>query len=201
MKKLIGLMLAVMMLAALASTAMAEDQGTEMYVYTRNGLPLLVRSSMSTKDDSNVVGSLPYGAKVFTYGSPASGWVMIDYGGGSSTGMHFVMSRFLVKYKPAPFDPNSSPDSGSFDTRAATTVEQINRLLASAKQVTPYTVTVRPTRSSGWVYLRWIPSRNSTQIATYSANQQLTVIAELKDWYQVEDSNGRIGFVYKSYIQ
>ncbi len=50
--------------------------------------------------------------------------------------------------------------------------------------------------------MRWIPSRYSRQIATYSANQQLTVIAELKDWYQVQDpATGRVGFVYKSYIQ
>ena len=73
---------------------------------------------------------------------------------------------------------------------------------ASAKPVTPYTITVRPTRASGWVYMRWLPSRNAAQAATYGANQQLTVLAELKDWYQVQDpATGRVGFIYKSYIQ
>ena len=203
MKKLIGLLLAMALLAALAMPAMAESQGREMYVYTQNGKDLLVRSSMSTTED-NVVGSLPFGAKVITYGSPQPGWTHIDYGDGSFS--PYVMSRFLVKNKPTAkptaSKSSSGTDSKNFDTTSATTVEQINTLLASAKVVEPYSVTVRPVRASGWVYMRWIPSRNSQQIATYGANQQLTVIAELKDWYQVEDPvTGRVGFVYKSYIQ
>ena len=205
MKKLIVLLLAMTLLAALVIPAAAESQGKEMYVYTQNGKDLLVRSSMSTTED-NVVGSLPFGAKVITYGSPKPGWTHIDYGDGSFS--PYVMSRFLVKTKPASSRPSSGTksssgtDSKSFDTTSATTVEQINTLLASANVVEPYSVTVRPVRASGWVYMRWIPSRYSRQIATYGANQQLTVIAELKDWYQVQDpATGRVGFVYKSYIQ
>ena len=200
MKKVIGMMLAVMMLAALVTSAMADSQGREMYVYTQNGKGLYVRSSMSAADKSNIIGSLPYGSKVFTYGGQ-SGWTYIEIGSLSG----YVMSRFLVKNKPAPYTPsgNPTPDpSRNFDTRSATTVEQINTLLASAKPVTPYMVTVRPTRSSGWVYLRWIPSRYAAQVASYGSNQQLTVIAELKDWFQVQDpTTGRVGFIYKSYLQ
>ena len=57
MKKLIGLMLAVIMLAALASTAIAENQGTEMYVYTRNGLPLfdIVRQELLAVVSTNLL--------------------------------------------------------------------------------------------------------------------------------------------------
>ena len=203
MKKLIGLILAMVLLAGLALTAAAEDQGSERYVYTQNGKDLLVRSSTNTYED-NVIGSLPYGAKVITYGSAAPGWTVIDYGDGSTSA--YVMTRFLVKNKPGPHDPGLNPtpksDSQTFDTREATTVEQLNTLLASAKSVEPYTVTVRPLRASGWVYLRWLPTRYSRELATFSANQQLTVIAELKDWYQVEEPvTGKIGFVYMSYIQ
>ena len=198
MKKTIGLVLALMMLVIAASAAMAESQGTEMYVYTENGKGLTVRSTMNTTD-SNFVDSLPYGSKVFAYGNPKPGWTYIEYGNKSG----YVMSRFLVKTKPAPYDPSSKPKTdNSFDTRTAVTVEQINTLLASAKSVAPYNVTVRPTRSSGWVYMRWLPTRNSAQMATFGANYQLTVIAELKDWYQVQDpATGKVGFVYKSYIQ
>ncbi len=197
MKKLIGLILALMMLVMAVSAALAESQGTEMYVYTENGKGLTVRSTMNTTD-KNFVDSLPYGSKVFAYGSPKPGWTYIEYGNQHG----YVMSRFLVKSKPAPFDPGSAPAAGSFDTRAAVSVEQINTLLTSAKSVTPYSVTVRPTRASGWVYLRWLPSRNSEQMAVFGANYQLTVIAELKDWYQVQDpATGKVGFVYKSYIQ
>ena len=197
MKKIIGLILTVIMLAAAVSAVLAESQGTVMYVYTENGKGLTVRSSMNTTD-SNFVDSLPYGSKVFAYGNPKPGWTYIEYGGKSG----YVMSRFLVKSKPEPHDAGSAQNSGSFDTRAAVSVEQINTLLASAKTVTPYTVTLRPTRSSGWVYMRWLPSRNAAQMATFGANYQVTVIAELKDWYQVQDpATGKVGFIYKSYIQ
>ena len=203
MKKLIGLMLAVMMLTGLAFAAVAESQGSERYVCTANGKGLNVRSSMSTTED-NVVATLPYGTKVFTYGNPQPGWTYVEIGNTSG----YVMSRYLVKNKPAPYDPSARPaepaaKSGrNFDSKAATTVEQINSLLAAAKTVEPYSVTVRPVRASGWVYMRWLPSKNAKLLATYGANQELTVIAELKDWYQVQDpSNGSVGFIYKSYIQ
>ena len=202
MKKIISLILAVMLLAVLASAAFSESQGTDMYVYTKNGKGLNVRSSMSTEDDSNIIGSLPYGTKVITYGT-RNGWALIDYG--NSAG--YIMYRFLVKEKPAPYKDSGSSSSAqktteSSSTKDASTVAQMNKLVESAKFVTPYTVTVRPARASGWVYLRWFPSKSAEKLASYSANYELTVIAELKDWYQVSDpETGKVGFVYKSYVQ
>ena len=204
MKKGIGLLLAVMMLVLCVSAALSEGQGSEYYVYTKNGKGLNVRSSMSTSDNTNILGSLPYGSKVIIYGV-RDGWAMIDYA--NTTG--YIMFRFLVKQKPAPFDP-SAQDSGNSGTavpaesttKDATTVAQMNALLATAKFVEPYTVTVRPVRASGWVYMRWFPSKNAQELATFGANYQLTVIAELKDWYQVSDpATGKVGFIYKSYLQ
>ena len=200
MKKVIGLMLAVMLLVTLASAAVAETQVKDMYVYTKNGKNLYVRSSMSTKDDSNIIGSLRYGTKVTTYGGNYNGWTLIDYG---DYGDAYVMYRYLVNEKPAPYNPSDHPEqNANVSTRDASTVAQMNALVASAKYVTPYTVTVRPTRASGWVYMRWFPSKNAEQIATFGANYELNVIAELKDWYQVSDpATGKVGFIYKSYIQ
>ena len=199
MKKTIGLILAMMLLVLFASAALSESQGTDMYVYTKNGKVLKVRSSTSTKDDSNVIGTLSYGTKVIIYGH-RDGWAMIDYG--NSTG--YIMYRFLVKEKPAPFKPsdNTEEKTKEFSTKGASTVAQMNTLTVSAKTVTPYTVTVRPARASGWVYMRWFPSISAKEMATFSGNYELTVIAELKDWYQVSDpATGKVGFVYKSYVQ
>ena len=203
MKKAIALILAAVLLAAVASAALAESQGTDMYVYTKNGKVLKVRSSMSTKDDSNVIGVLNYGTKVIIYGHK-DGWAMIDYG--NRTG--YIMYRFLVKNKPAPYKGSASEtqapdtDANEFSTKNAATVAQLNTLIASAKTVTPYTVTVRPTRASGWVYMRWFPSKSAQEMATFNSNYDLTVIAELKDWYQVSDpATGKVGFIYKSYVQ
>ena len=112
MKRLISLMLSVMVLALIAFAALSEEsQGTVMYVYTKNGKVLRVRSSMSKEDDSNVIGSLPYGAKVIIYGV-RNGWAMIDYG--DTTG--YIMSRFLVKKKPAPFQFSDSSEQNTADS-------------------------------------------------------------------------------------
>ena len=200
MKKVIALMLAMMMLVLFASAALSESQGKEMYVYTKNGRVLKVRSSMSTKDDSNVIGSLKYGAKVIIYGVK-DGWAMIDYG--NTTG--YILYRYLVKTKPAPYTASATTgqtlDEASI--KDATTVAQLNALAASAKFAEePYTVTVRPVQSGGKVYMRWFPSKTAKEMATFSADYELTVIAELKDWYQVSDpATGKVGFVYKSYVQ
>ena len=120
MKKVIALTLAIMLTVLLASAALAEEaQGTEMYVYTKNGKVLLVRSSMSSADNSNVIGSLAYGAKVIIYGV-RDGWAMIDYG--NTTG--YVKSRFLVKKKPAPFNSSDSAGKNSSDTAGGVSTEE-----------------------------------------------------------------------------
>ena len=200
MKKVIGLILAIMMLVLLASAAMSESQGTAMYVYTKNGKALKIRSSMSTKDDSNVVGTLAYGEKVIIYGH-RDGWALIDYGNSSA----YIMYRFLVKEKPDPYkasDASEKKTTTTSSTKDSSTVAQLNALTDSVKFVTPYTVTVRPARASGWVYMRWFPSKSAETLASFNANYELTVIAELKDWYQVSDpESGKVGFVYKSYVQ
>ena len=206
MKKILALVLAAALLMALIPTAVADGGGKTMWVYTKNGKVLFVRSSMSTKDNSNIVGSLPYRSKVTVYGHNAEGWALIEY---PDYGDHYVMYRFLLDHDPGPYEGGGSSGGGSssgssdtFSTKDASTVAQMNTLVASAKVVAPYSVTVRPNRASGWVYMRWFPSKSAAQVATFSANHELTVIAELKDWFQVEDpSTGRIGFVYKSYIQ
>ena len=203
MKKVIGLLLVMVLLVLSVPVSLSESQGTEMYVCTGNGKPLNVRSSMSTEDDSNIIGSLKYGTKVIIYGH-RDGWALIDYGNTAG----YIMYRYLVKEKPAPYSPSdkssgsAAQKSTSFSTKDASTVAQLNTLIASAKFVTPYTVTVRPARASGWVYLRWFPSKSAEAMATFRANYELTVIAELKDWYQVSDpESGKVGFVYKSYVQ
>ena len=197
MKKIIGLALTVMMLFMLVIPASAAVLEKDMYVYTRNGKGLYVRSSMSNASKDNIIGSLPYGTKVHTYGGNFNGWTMIDYG---DYGDAYVMYRFLTEKKPGPYTPDPAPVPA--DTKDSTTVAQMNMLVASAHTVTPYSVTVRPTRASGWAYLRWFPSKNAAALATYGANHELTVIAELNDWYQVTDPDtGLVGFIYKTYIQ
>ena len=171
MKKFISVLIAAVLLVLAVSAAVAESQGTTMYVKTPNGKALNVRSSMSSADDSNVIGSLRYGSKVITYGGSSSG-------------------------------SSGAKKAGSFNVKEATNVAQLNSLAASAKFVTPYTVTVHPTTAKGSVYVRWFPTKNAETLLTLADGYELTVISELTDWYQVSDpETGKVGFVYESYVK
>lgn len=202
MKKFISVLIAAVLLVLAVSMALSESQGTTMYVKTPNGKALNVRSSMSSADDSNVIGSLRYGSKVITYGGK-DGWLLIDYGNAAG----YIMAKYLVKEKPAPYDGSSSGSSGakkagSFNVKEATNVAQLNSLAASAKFVTPYSVTVHPTTAKGSVYVRWFPTKNAETLLTLGDGYELTVIAELTDWYQVSDpASGKVGFVYYTYVK
>ena len=198
MKKAVTLLL-TMMLVLLSFASVAEEleaQGREMYVYTKNGKVLLVRSSMTT-EANNVIGSLAYGTKVLIYGTE-NGWAIIDYGNQAG----YVMYRFLSKTKPAPYQGDTQQKKTSKSNKESTAIAELNTLFASAKTVNPYLVQVRPTRASGWVYLRWFPSKAAKEMATFSANHELMVLAELGDWYQVSDpSSDLVGFICKDFVQ
>ncbi len=204
MKKLLALLLAVVLGAALLVPALAEDNtptATEgyYYVYTENGKSLNVRATPGGEK----VGSLKYGSRIYCYyRDGGNGWALIDYtydmpGVGRGTYACYVSSRFLVKNKPA---PRSSSSGSASKSTAADPMTEINAQFRSAKAVAPFVVYTRPTRASGWVDLRWAPSKSAEVMATYKSNQALTVIRELTSWYQVEDpATGVVGFIDKAF--
>ncbi len=207
MKKFLSLILAVLLATlGLAATALAVDDTPSSdegyyYVYTENGKGLNVRDAPG----GNVVGSLKYGSRIYCYYlEGGTGYALIDYtydkpGYGKGTYACFVSNRFMVKKKPAP--RNSTPSAASKQNEASGTLEEINAEFASAKRVTPYKVTVRPTRASGWVNLRGAPSKSAELVATYGANQQLLVLKEMTNWLQVEDQDtGDVGFISRTFV-
>jgi uncharacterized protein YgiM (DUF1202 family) len=201
-KRLIALLMVLVLAAGLIPAAIAEDD-TPMasegyyYVYTENGKNLYVRSTPG----GEIVGSLKYGTKIYCYyRDGGNGWALIDYaynmpGVGYGTYACFISSRYLRKSKP-PAKP-SGKSSSSASTDPAT---EINEEFRSAKRVEPFTVTVRPSRVSGWVNMRWAPSKSAEVLATYKQNDKLLVIKELNNWYQVEDQDtGDVGFINKQF--
>ena len=109
-KKIISLTAAVLLMMALLIPAVHAD--TTMYVYTENGGTLNVRSS--ERIENNVIGTLPYGAKV-TVRSSYNGWSQILYpwvntvSGGYRVDYAYVQSRYLISVKPAPYPPTPAP--------------------------------------------------------------------------------------------
>ena len=204
-KRLIALLLVLALAAALIPAAFAEDDTPlestgYYYVYTENGKGLNVRESPG----GEIVGSLKYGSRIYCYyRDGGNGWALIDYyynkpGYGYGTYAAFISSRYLRRSKPP-----ASPQSGSGSSSSGTTdiAAEINAEFRSARRVTPFTVTVRPSRASGWVNLRWAPSKGAEIMATYKQNDKLLVIRETNNWYQVEDQDtGDVGFISKQYV-
>ncbi len=204
-KRAVTLFLAVVLAAlTLFSAVYAEDDTpspTEgyYYVYTENGKGLNVRDTPGGEK----VGSLKYGTKVYCYYlDNGLGWALIDYtynkpGYGYGTYACFISSRYLRKSKP----PANPADAASSSSTKTATLSDVNKEFKSARKVVPFTVTVRPSRASGWVNMRWAPSLDAEVLATYKQNEKLQVIYELTNWYQVEDQDtGAVGFISKQYV-
>ena len=114
-----------------------------------------------------------------------------------------MQSRFLVNYKPSavPKSNSTAAPAAAPATDAAKALSDMNREFTTAKKVSPYTVTARPSRASGWVNLRWAPSTEAERIATCPQGKELTVLVEMKNWYQVQDpQTGMIGFISNKYV-
>ena len=182
---LIGLLLPAVSLA-----------GTEMYVYTANGKGLNCRTEPYVGD--NIIKSIPYGTKVYVEYHLGNGWSCIRWSGAYSVA--YVQSRFLVSYQPST-GPVTTIPSGTV-TDNASTVAELNVIFKTYRRVAnPYYVTARPVRASGWVNLRFAPTKQAEVISTHRDNDRLIVIAELAGWYQVEDPDtGAVGYMVSQYV-
>jgi len=194
-KKMITLMLAAVLMVGIlipvSSLAVAD-----MYVYTQDGRTLNVRSSPEVGD--NLIGRLNFGSQVGVEYHLGNGWTAIVWGGAYGTA--YVQTRFLTGTKPSSRPVTLSRPSTPSDN--AGTVTELNRIFKTYKRVdVPYNVVVRPTRASGWVNLRFAPTKSAELLATYRANEQLRVIAEFTGWYQVEDpATGNVGYISSQYV-
>ena len=205
-KRLIALLMVLVLAAGLIPAAIAEDD-TPMasegyyYVYTENGKNLYVRSTPG----GEIVGSLKYGTKIYCYyRDGGNGWALIDYyynnpGYGYGTYAAYISSRYLRKNKPPARNGGSSSSSSASSASTDVTAE-INAEFKSAKKVTPFIVTVRPSRASGLVFHGSAPTE-SAEVLTYKQNEKLLVIKETNNWYQVEDQDtGDVGFINKQFV-
>ena len=186
----------VLVLSVCMPSALAYET---MYVRTGNGKTLNVRAEPVM--GSEVLLKFEYGQAVTVDYHLGNGWTCVMLAGAYDVG--YVQTKFLVKNNPGKYVPTSADAALAkpATSKESYTMEQLNTVLATARSVAPYTVTLYPTRSSGWVYMRWVPSKNSQQVTTFSSGKEVKVIAELKDWFQVEDPDtGKVGFVYTSYV-
>ena len=197
LKKIIAILLVLMSAMTLCAGVLAEEYETKtMYVYTENGGSLNVRSEPRVKE-GNVIGTLQFGDKVTVILVPmaAADWVAIKYSKGEE-GVAFVMSRFLTAKKP----DTSKKDAD--DKKRLNDLEELNRQLGTLTPLEASLIlTVRTTRTSGWITFRVGPGIASDRIASFPDGHELTAIGETKDWYQaIDPESGRIGYIHKNFV-
>ncbi len=191
LRRLLAVLAAALLAAGLFLPACASAEET-MYVSTQNGKGLNVR--YEPRVGNNMVGSFPNGSRVTVAYHLENGWSAVYWAGDE---ICYVQSRFLTYSKG--FTP--SPSSGQ-PGDSANTAAEMNRIFKTYSRVArPYRVTVRPTRATGWVNMRFAPSKLTEVMGTYRDNEQLIVIAELSGWYQVEDPNtGAVGYMSSQFV-
>ena len=194
-KRFLSILTAVLLLAALMIPAMASATET-MYVYTQNGKGLHIRWEPST--NAEILTDAPFGTKITVKNHLGNGWTAIYWGGDD---VFYVQTRFLVYNKPT--KPASRTTTTTTTTVSANTgMDDLNRIFKTYRVVSnSYVVTARPTSISGWVNVRFAPSKQAELFATKRDGEQLYVLAELQGWYQVQDPiTGYIGYVDANFV-
>ena len=170
---------------ALASTMYTDrDDGKNIPVYN---------------DAGEVIFTVPNHKAVETH-KKAHGMRYVTYKG--QTG--WTHSYYLTSTKPkssstsksATKHSSSSSKSNSSGNAAQTDV------FSGMRAVRHYYVMVRPSTLSGYVNLRWAPSKSAAMKGVRYYGDELRVIAENKTWAQVvDDSTNECGFIMKSFLE
>jgi len=178
-----------------------------MYVVTDNGLGLNVRSEPYVSD-YNIISVAPYGSRIEVLRFLDNGWAAVRW---SYYAEAYVQSRFLQWYAPSPYITNPPvtprptpvpyvPTPTPYNPAYADTIAGLNAEFRTMRAVTPFTISVRPARSSGWVNMRWAPGQDMEVVRIYYNGDRLTVLSEGANWYLVEDPNTRaVGYIMKTY--
>lgn len=180
MRKVWTGILALVLVAALCAPLLVSAYADAMvyYVNTANKKSLNMRSS--TDLGNNILTSIPNGAAVVVYEFLNSNtWAHIGYGGRDG----YVMTRYLSLTPPS--TQPSTTESLSFKDFKSTY----------------YLASVKPSTPSGYVNMRWAPSKSTAVHDIYYSGSTLQVIAESKTWCQVYDTQKNIcGFMMKEFL-
>ncbi len=173
-------MLLVSMIPIMSASALIGPQ----YVSTSNGKGLYMRSGPSK--DFDVVTTIPYAAMMDSTTYYDAAWSYVTYNGFSG----YVMSRYLSSTKPS-----DKPTPTPTPSPSGTGISYKNFVKAD------YYVTVRPSTPSGFVNLRWAPSKTADVNTIYYAGTTLRVLSQESAWAQVyNEATGVCGFMMRSFL-
>ncbi|MBR3019210.1 MAG: SH3 domain-containing protein [Clostridia bacterium] len=201
-KRFLFVLLLMFVLALICvSSALSET----MYVSTKEGDPLNVRTKPEISADT-LIGCISNHSPVDVISIGSDGWAKINYQNDDGrTIIAYVSCRYLSYDKEGYYRSKEAdvpvPTAIPHETEDRA-MDEMNNELKNAKTVEePFTVLVRPSRSSGRVNLRWAPNNKARAILSYPANKKLTVFLETPNWYQVRDTEqGYTGYIAKKFV-
>ena len=215
-RKLLALSFALTLLLLCAAPALAEysqESTTIMYVYTDNRKGLNVRSAPYV--GNNIIAIAYFGSALNVKRFLDNGWACIQWNANVEA---YVQTRYLQWDRPdlntavpatpvvtaaptaAPYSYNYPNSNTNYANTYTDSLMTLNAEFRTARLVSPFIVVVRPSRASGWVNMRWAPSKDTEVLSTYRSGAKLTVIAETQSWYQVADPDTEAtGFIMKAY--
>ena len=190
MKRLCALLLALLILMTATAGAFASTK----YTHRDDGKDVPVYNDAGEK-----IFTIPNHKAVETH-RKSSGKRTVTYKG--KTGWTYDYYLFSEKPKSSSSSKseskNSSSKSGSNATNNAAQTDVFNGM----RSVKHYYVTVRPSTPTGYVNLRWAPSKAASTHGVRYYGDVLRVIAENKTWAQVvDDTTNECGFMMKSFLE
>lgn len=167
-----------------AASASSGGFGEIRYVDTPRGSNVRLREEPNTS--STTLASIPNGTAVTTFGYVTRNWIDCSYRGQRG----YIYAQYLSLYPPEPRPvpvptPRPQPIAGLF----------------SGFTPANYQVVVTPTRSTGFVNLRWAPSLDVPVMNHYYNGTVLDVLYQNAEWCQVYDrQNNLCGFMMRAYL-
>lgn len=190
MKRLSVLLIAAALLVVTMSAALAST----MYVDTANHKTLNLRSYENDK----VIAQIPYRAAVEVHGFFYSDTcASVTYNGQ----VGWVYTRHLSWNRPAKVSAKSSTNTTGTSYKASAS-ETVASVFTGMKKVTAYEAVVQPGTPTGYVNLRWAPSKKAAIHGVRYLGNSVRVIAENKYWAQVIDNkSGECGYMLKKFLK
>ena len=174
MFKKIAAVLAAVMLAVLALVPVtAASADSTMYVSASNGRSVNVRDLPAKSGTVKVQLGVGFPVTVKEYNDD---WCEVTVKVNGKTIWGYICTDYLKSSDPS--------------VKAQT-------FKAVDKQKT---VTVRPSSANGRVNLWPTASKKGSELRTLVKGEKLTVLAASNAWYQVQDSQGNVGYVAKAYV-
>ena len=187
MKKTLCLILALLTVALATLPLFCAVADTRMYVKTGNGKSLNVRSEPKMGD--NIIATIKYRTAVNVI-KRSGKWSLIELATGSDPA--WVVSSYLVSKDPGPYKKKQNVTKTNAENFSSF------KLLGN----NTYDVIVNPSKTGGFVNLRWTASKAGAVVKKLAADTELTVLAEGKYWLQVMDNeSGFVGFVDKKLVK